>query len=151
MRRSSLPPQEPDETEHQEENRAQEEIVIKKKMMVFPPSWVDSFGRPVTSLACVSLLDQERYSGNWDVLRPAKELENYNVFTTEKLDALMREAEKIMDGWDAGTGENRSEQRVAEVNQRKEELEQVFSLDGYEVVPGNLFEALEKNKGRQKQ
>lgn len=146
-----LPPQEPDETEHQEENRAQEEIVIKKKMMVFPPSWVDSFGRPVTSLACVSLLDQERYSGNWDVLRPAKELENYNVFTTEKLDALMREAEKIMDGWDAGTGENRSEQRVAEVNQRKEELEQVFSLDGYEVVPGNLFEALEKNKGRQKQ
>ena len=56
----TLPPQEPEQDGTEEEK---EEIVIKKKMMVFPAAWADSFGRPITSLACVNMLEQEHYAG----------------------------------------------------------------------------------------
>lgn len=94
-----LPPEKPEEQED-----GQEEIVIKKKTMVFPAAWADSFGRPVTSLACVNLFTQEHYAKDWDVLRPAKELEDYNVFTADGLSAMMRETEKIMEGWNSLNG-----------------------------------------------
>lgn len=93
----TLPPQEPEQDGTEEE---QEEIVIKKKMMVFPAAWADSFGRPITSLACVNMLEQEHYAGNWDILRPAKEVEDYNLVSSEELKALMQEAERIMEGWE---------------------------------------------------
>ena len=89
----TLPPQEPEQDGTEEEK---EEIVIKKKMMVFPAAWADSFGRPITSLACVNMLEQEHYAGNWDILRPAKEVEDYNLVSSEELKALMQEAERIM-------------------------------------------------------
>lgn len=41
----------------------------------------------------------ERYAGDWDVLRPAKELEDMNTITADRLAALMKEAETIMEGW----------------------------------------------------
>ena len=69
-------------------------------MMVFPAAWADSFGRPITSLACVNMLEQEHYAGNWDILRPAKEVEDYNMVSSEELKALMQEAERIMEGWE---------------------------------------------------
>lgn len=93
----TLPPQEPEQDGTEEEK---EEIVIKKKMMVFPAAWADSFGRPITSLACVNMLEQEHYAGNWDILRPAKEVEDYNFVSSEELKALMQEAERIMEGWE---------------------------------------------------
>ena len=93
----TLPPQEPEQDGAEEEK---EEIVIKKKMMVFPAAWADSFGRPITSLACVNMLEQEHYAGNWDILRPAKEVEDYNMVSSEELKALMQEAERIMEGWE---------------------------------------------------
>lgn len=93
----TLPPQRPEQDGTEGE---QEEIVIKKKMMVFPAAWADSFGRPVISLACVNMLEQEHYAGAWDILRPAKEVEDYNLITSEELKALMREAERIMEGWE---------------------------------------------------
>ena len=93
----TLPPQEPEQDGTEEE---QEEIVIKKKMMVFPAAWADSFGRPITSLVCVNMLEQEHYAGNWDILHPAKEVEDYNLVSSEELKVLMQEAERIMEGWE---------------------------------------------------
>ena len=68
--------------------------------MVFPAAWADSFGRPITCLACVNMLEQEHYAGNWDILRPAKEVEDYNLVSSEESKALMQEAERIMEGWE---------------------------------------------------
>ena len=70
-----------------------EEIVITETVRVYPSAWSDTFGEPV------AFLEQWHYSGDWDVFRPAKELEEMNVFTAEKLDELMKEAEMIMEGW----------------------------------------------------
>ena len=76
-----------------------EEIVIKKVVKVFPSKWEHSFGRPMTALAQAGVLTQAHYAGDWDVLRPAREIEEMNVFTTDSLAALMHEAEEIMEGW----------------------------------------------------
>ena len=62
-------------------------------MRVYPAAWLNSFGDPV------AYLEQKHYAGDWDVLRPAKELEEMNIFTAEKLNELMKEAETIMEGW----------------------------------------------------
>ena len=87
--------EEPDEEAAEE----QEEIVIKETVRVYPDSWTSSFGAPVGSIGPVSLLKQCHYAGDWDVLRPATELEEMNTFTADKLAALMKEAETIMEGW----------------------------------------------------
>ena len=81
--------------EEPEEERQQEEIVIREKVRVYPPSWTDSFGRKV----CATVFVQRHYAGEWDVLRPATELEEMNIFTAVQLDQLMAEAETIMEGW----------------------------------------------------
>jgi len=87
--------EEPDEEAAEE----QEEIVIKETVRVYPDSWTSSFGAPVGSIGPVSLLKQCHYAGDWDVLRPATELEEMNTFTADKLAALMKEAKTIMEGW----------------------------------------------------
>lgn len=76
-----------------------EELVLTETVKVYPPSWAESFGRPLTSLDSVSLLNQVHYAGDWDVLRPARELEEMNIFTADSLANLMEEAETIMEGW----------------------------------------------------
>ena len=81
--------------EEPEEEEQQEEIVIREKVRVYPPSWADSFGRKV----CASVFVQRHYAGEWDILRPATELEEMNIFTAVQLDQLMAEAESIMEGW----------------------------------------------------
>ena len=35
----------------------------------------------------------------WDVLRPAAEIKEMNTFTADGLNALLHEAEEIMEGW----------------------------------------------------
>lgn len=57
------------------------------------------FGVPVSSYGRASVLVQQHYAGDWDVLRPATELEEMNTFTADKLAGLMKEAETIMEGW----------------------------------------------------
>ena len=74
-----------------------EQIVVPEEAEededVNPPSWATSFGIPV------SYLEQHHYAGDWDVLRPAKELEDMNIITADRLAVLMKEAETIMEGW----------------------------------------------------
>lgn len=72
---------------------------VKQTIYIFPPEWAGTFGKPITSIAQVGILQQEHYSGNWDVLRSAAEIEEMNTFTADGLNALLHEAEKIMEGW----------------------------------------------------
>lgn len=72
---------------------------VKQTIYIFPPEWVGTFGQPITSIAQVGILQQEHYAGNWDVLRPAAEIKEMNTFTADGLNALLHEAEEIMEGW----------------------------------------------------
>ena len=81
--------------EEPESDDQPEEIVIREKVRVYPETWATTFGRPVTMV----VLEQRHYAGDWDVLRPAKELKEMNIFTADELDQLMMEAETIMEGW----------------------------------------------------
>lgn len=92
-------PEKPDEAEETDEEATAEEIVIKETVRVYPLAWTSSFGVPVSSYDHASVLVQQHYAGDWDVLRPATELEEMNTFTADKLAALMKEAETIMEGW----------------------------------------------------
>ena len=82
-----------------EENVDVTEVVIKKRLLVFPEAWENSLGRPASSLSGIQMLTQEHYAKDWDVLRPARELDGDDVFTAEKLQGMMQETEKIMEGW----------------------------------------------------
>ena len=86
-----LPPKENTEEDEGE--------TVKKKIYIFPPEWAGTFGQPITSIAQVGILRQEHYAGNWDVFRPASEIEEMNTFTAESLNKLLHEAEKIMEGY----------------------------------------------------
>jgi hypothetical protein len=87
----------------------QEEIVVRETVRVLPPAWLDSFGDPVMSVGTVNMLNRIAVDDEWDVLRPAKEMEDMNILTCDQLDDLMKEAEEIMAGWDKnmeGSNEN---------------------------------------------
>ena len=45
----------------------------------------------------VHILERVHYTGNWDVLRPAREVYGVNPITDDDIDALLQEAERIMD------------------------------------------------------
>ena len=75
------------------EEEQQEEIVIREQVRVYPAAWASSFGEPV------NVLVRQHYAGDWDVLRPATEIEEMNILTADQLDQLMKEAETIMEGW----------------------------------------------------
>lgn len=78
---------------------SEDELVIQETVRVYPPSWAASFGTPILSVSHVSPLTQQHYYGNWDVLRPAKVVEEMNLLSTDKLSELLQEAERIMEGW----------------------------------------------------
>ena len=86
-----LPPKENTEEDEGE--------TVRKKIYIFPPEWAGTFGQPITSIAQVGILRQEHYAGNWDVFRPASEIEEMNTFTAESLNELLHEADKIMEGY----------------------------------------------------
>ena len=77
-----------------------EEIVVQEPVKIYPTSWAATFGTPILSIAHGSLLTQEHYAGDWDVLRPAKIIEEMNILSSEKLEELYEEAEEIMEGWE---------------------------------------------------
>ena len=82
------------------ESEDSEEIIVQETVKVYPASWAATFGAPILSIAHGSILTQQHYSGNWDVLRPAKIIEEMNVLSSETLAELMEEAEAIMEGWE---------------------------------------------------
>ena len=61
---------------------------VRKKIYIFRPEWAGRFVQPITSIAQVGILRQERYAGNWDVFRPASEIEEMNIFTAKSLNKL---------------------------------------------------------------
>lgn len=75
-----------------------EEIVRTRTIVVYPESWLTTFGDTV-SVTTVSVFEQLRYSVEWDVLRPATEFVERSILSAEKMAGLMQEAEKIMEGW----------------------------------------------------
>lgn len=83
---------------------------VKQNINILPPEWEDTFGRPITSIGEINLLEQRHYAADWDVLRPAKELAEYSTLTSEDLEELLHEAEKIIEGWpipdEHGAGES---------------------------------------------
>lgn len=101
-----LPPKEA-ETDDQAEIEGK---TVKQTIYILPPEWEDTFGRPIASIAEVNLLEQRHYAADWDVLRPAKELTEYSTLTSEDLEELLHEAEKIIEGWpipdEHGTGKS---------------------------------------------
>lgn len=64
-----------------------------KSVITFP--YGGAFGRSYDE--DTHFLERVHYSGNWDVLRPAREVFGVNPITEEEIDALLREAEKIID------------------------------------------------------
>ena len=82
---------------------------VKQTIYILPPEWAGTFGQPITSIAQISLLQQKHYAGNWDVLRPAAEIEEMNTFTVDNLNALLHEAEEIMEGWTDTDGGEQNE------------------------------------------
>ena len=94
--------------EHGEENAKAEEcqsecadegkehIVIKQRVRSLPESWQDSFG---VSVEGITVLEQKKDSGDWDVLRPAVEIESMNSLTEKDMNEMLLEAFRIMDQW----------------------------------------------------
>lgn len=64
-----------------------------KSVTTFPCGGV--FGRSYDE--DTRFLERVHYSGNWDVLRPAREVFGVNPITEEEIDALLHEAERIID------------------------------------------------------
>ena len=83
---------------------------VKQTIYILPPEWENTFGRQITSIAEVNLLEQRHYAADWDVLRPAKELAEYSVLTSEDLEELLYEARTIIERWpipdEHGTGKS---------------------------------------------
>ena len=44
-------------------------------------------------------LKRVHYSGDWDVLRPAREVIEVNLVSDERIDGLLMEAEAILERW----------------------------------------------------
>ena len=83
------------------EEPEQEEIVLKETIRSYPAAWQMSFGTPISYISRMNVLEQVHYSGDWDVLRPATEIKEMNIFTADQIAELMHEAETIMEGWKA--------------------------------------------------
>ena len=81
-----------------------EEVVFTETVKIYPPSWAETFGKPITSVAVVSLLEQMYYAGDWDVFRPAQAIEELSILTKDRLGELMQEAETIIGGWSTDDG-----------------------------------------------
>lgn len=97
-------PEKPEESEEKNDKTdtdSVEELVVKEKIHIFPPIWSGAFGVSINSIESGALLCRTHYSGDWDVLRPAKEIEEMNYISSDGLHELLIEAEQIMEGWAA--------------------------------------------------
>ncbi|MCD7804455.1 MAG: hypothetical protein LUH03_04775 [Oscillospiraceae bacterium] len=78
------------ETETQDKSQRSRAKIIT----LYPLSWTDRYGDEADK---IHLLERIKYSGNWDVLRPTKAVENVQDFTREKVDALTDKARELID------------------------------------------------------
>lgn len=99
-------PEKEDTQDHAEADTEQgtEEVVFTETVKIYPPSWAETFGKPITSIAAVSLLERRHYAEDWDVLRPAQAIEELSILTKNRLEELMQEAETIIEGWSTDDG-----------------------------------------------
>ena len=95
---------ESDQSEADDQQNSDGDLVLKERVRFYSDEWYDSFGEPVKYLTKVNYLTQHHYAGNWDVLRPAKELSELNMLGSEELLSLEQEAELIIEGWAAQNG-----------------------------------------------
>ena len=94
------------EEETQKQESAEETVYVpmtaedeeSEKIIISRPSWQSNIGTSIP--LAVSILEQHHYSGDWDVLRPASEIVEMNVFSRARLEELKAEAEKIIEGWE---------------------------------------------------
>lgn len=68
---------------------------VFRRVILHPESWKNSFGKSYEEDA--QYLVRIHYSGNWDVLRPAREIFGVNPITEEEIDALLCEAQQIIE------------------------------------------------------
>ncbi len=92
---------EDNENKSNKEYGPREEIVIKQKVRCVPTSWQHSFGKKVSINEKLNVLEQRKYAGEWDVLVPAKEIEDMNTFSNQSLNELYMDACKIIEKWDS--------------------------------------------------
>ena len=95
-------PEKADDVESNSDTDAEqetEEVVFTETVRILPPHWGNTFGQPITSIAAVSLLEQQHYAEDWDVLSPAQEIEELSILSADRLTELMQEAETIIEGW----------------------------------------------------
>lgn len=99
-------PEKEDPQDHSEADTEQgaEEVVFTETVKIYPPSWAETFGEPITSIASVSLLERRHYAEDWDVLRPAQAIEELSILTKDRLEELMQEADTIIGGWSTDDG-----------------------------------------------
>ncbi len=64
-----------------------------RRVITFPEAWEGTFGKRVQD----HYLERVHYAGNWDVLRPAQEVFGVNPITEEEIEALLYEAQTIID------------------------------------------------------
>ena len=84
-------PTEPENTEEIKENKKPKykSVTTFPHKGVFGPSYDED----------VNYLERVHYAGNWDVLRPAREVYEVNILTDQRIDALLMEAEEILERW----------------------------------------------------
>ena len=97
-------PEKSDDELSKEKDIDSEEIIITEKVRVFPAKWSGNFGMPVKCIGAVNTLKRVRYSKDWDVLRPAKEVTELNTISAEQLSGMLIEAKTIMEGWATNNG-----------------------------------------------
>lgn len=84
-------PTEPENTEESKETKKPKykSVTTFPHKGVFGPSYDED----------VNYLERVHYAGNWDVLRPAREVYEVNILTDQRIDALLMEAEEILERW----------------------------------------------------
>ena len=94
-----IPLQPYEDSDQDQTNENPQALFLKRKILTYPEEWQGCWGRPADTKSKIGILVQRHYYGDWQVLRPATELEQYNVFSSESMRDLMEEAEQIMKGW----------------------------------------------------
>ena len=95
-------PEQPEDAEPQEElKEEQKPIIITERRVINPLSCAVNWGNTLQYMERASLLERRHYAGDWDVLRPARELDEMNILTVADLNRFKKEAEEILEGWKA--------------------------------------------------
>lgn len=80
-------PTQPDEPETEERKPEYKNVMTFNSHGVFGHSYDED----------THFLERVHYAGNWDVLRPAREVSGVNPITESEINALLQEAERIID------------------------------------------------------